>query len=66
MSRKPWKISAVVGPDPFQTAGGDTTGFVPAQVTDSFDLIRRALGHNAPYSLAAAREKALAFRQAVK
>ncbi len=66
MSPKPWKISALVGPDPFSTPGGDTTGFVPTQVTDSFDLLRRALGKNAPYSLQAARAKALAFRDAVK
>ena len=65
-ANKPWKISALLGPAPFDTTAAADAGFVPAQVTDSFDLVRRALGHNAPYSLGAAREKALAFRDTVK
>lgn len=63
---KPWKISALLGAAPFDATAATAQGLVPAQVTDSFDLMRRALGHNAPYSLAAARAKALSFRATVK
>ena len=70
---KPPRIGAQVSPSLFDyIASHDTAsipaeaGTIPAQVTDSWDALRTALGHSAPQNLASAKAKARALRNIVR